>query len=305
MRLLPARFLALLLAALCLAAPTLAEEDTALSRYLRLYGAPLPQAAEEAMQAAFVPATVSCGGVTVTFTEALWDGRWLYTACQVQPDDPSATLLLPGSAWAEDLVRGGYGETTRDDDRTFAQAALADGKRLLSVYAYPGEFDGLPEYFLDHLQEADPVSTLFSGAILQSDGEHITVHWSIQVREVDPADGSFRPGSLVEASHTTTIPRLGPVTRRTYTPADPAPPLEGLTLTQTALTVYTAPAWTDGADARHRYRLLDADSNPLLDGMPPEADTYALDALPDTLHLQFWSDAAMDWLPPTLLTAIP
>lgn len=127
--------------------------------YLNLQGYNLPHVLEKGMYALYMPRTLDCGEVQVTLQEVLYDGYWIFTVASVTPTSSKKTLVMPGSAGADESVSGGNGEKSGLDSRTFREAATEDGKRLLSVYVYPKEFDYLPFYFLDHRQDENDSST--------------------------------------------------------------------------------------------------------------------------------------------------
>lgn len=149
--------------------------------YLDLQGYPMQHAVKEGLHAFYMPQQEDCGDVQVTLQEVLYDGYWIYTSASVVPTSSETTLVMPGSAGMDERVSGGNGEKSRMDIRTFREAATEDGKRLLSVYVYPKEFDYLPFYFLDHRQDANDSSTLLSGSRLLAPSGTITIHGSVQI----------------------------------------------------------------------------------------------------------------------------
>lgn len=272
-----------------LALSALAEgSDSELSRHMSLYGYDLPEDIVGRMHEAFSPVSIDCGEVTVSLDEVLYDGHWLYVSARAAPNDAQAVLLLPGSAWIDDLVRGGYGENDRDDARTFMEAAREDGKRLLAIYAYPAEFEALPEYFLDHFQRAEDVSVLFGGGILDANGaagKDIT--WRITIYEVNLENGEFDLENATEKTYAATIAALGPTKTTVYIDEEGTSPISSVALLQTALATYVQAEWRD-EDSFHSYHYwpLDPDGNPYPKGPPPEHYTFAIEELPQLLTLQ-------------------
>lgn len=265
-----------------------AEEVSGVAWHLEMYGGEMPGDVLAWMDTAYAPETVDLGEVTITFAEVLCDGRWLYTSALAVPNDPEAVLLIPGSAWTEDLVSGGYGEAQREDDRTFLDAAAEDGKRLLMVYVYPELLNDLPEYFLDHFQLADDVSMLLSGGMALLEGESLETNWHIQVFEIDLETGERVPGTDLETTRELKASILGPMEERVYAPLENAP-FETLTLIQTPLAVYAQPQWEDEeAYYTFSYTLLDGEGKAYDEGASSEAYAYAMDTLPDALSMELW-----------------
>ena len=149
-------FLAIILAIGMQTARANADEafESGIGWYLDIVGYELPEQVLSRLSLEQGTQTFSIGEVKVTLREILYDGYWIYTSASVMPSSPDGGVIMPGSASFGDLVRGGYGETARSDERTFLEAAQQEGKRLLCVYVYPREFDELSFYFLDHRQDA-------------------------------------------------------------------------------------------------------------------------------------------------------
>ncbi len=165
------------------------EDETAsdIAAWMEPYGTyRLSAEIQEKMHQEFPPITVNCGEVTVTVSELLYDGEWMYTAAKIVPNDTDEVLVLPGgAAQPGDRVCGVNGEDEREDTRTFQIAAQEDGKQLLAVYVYPKEFDALGTYFLDYFQKTDDISVLLSGAQFSSRNNPISITWQIQIYDVD------------------------------------------------------------------------------------------------------------------------
>ena len=250
-----------------------------------LYGFTLPEAYAKALQTQ-PSQTFDCGDVQITLTEVLYDGQWLYTAAAAVPTQPDKAIILPGSAELEDLMAGGYGEGLRDDPRSFQDAAMEDGKELISVFLCPTEFDNAPYFFLDHRQDAGDQSTLFSGAPVMWQEEERTIHLTVQLNHI------FLSGDSEPWSETFTFPvdvrRTGTMESKLYQ-ADPEAhsPLESLRLIRTPLTTYAIPQWKNPADEGSDFDLLNPAQEPYGRGTPPDTATFDLPSLPDTIAVDF------------------
>lgn len=276
-----------------------ADNDSEIGNFIKLYGYELPQSVLEDMHAAFSPMTIDCGDIRVTLSEMLYDGRMLYTAAHVVPIDPDAVLLMPGSAFLEDFVSGGYGENERDDNRTFLNAAREDGKRLLSVEVYPKEFDALGEYFSDHFQRSNDISVLYSGAVISSGESLIPVTWKIQAYEIDTITGEYSTALPEEGFISTDIQALAPMETKRYVPqVEEKSPLHAVVLVKTGLTVYIDPELKSEDAIFRDYTLLDASGEAYGRGTPPYTNTFTMDELPHELYILLDGNDA-----PLLLTA--
>lgn len=187
-----------------------AEEYAGIAWLMGMYGEELSDGVLEWMSAGYEPETVDFGDISVTFNEVLCDGRWLYTSVEVVPNDPEAVLLIPGSAFLDDRVSGGYGEALRGDDRMFIDAATEDGKRLVMVSVYPELLNSLPEYWLDHFQLADDVSILLSGGMVSVEGVTLETDWYVRIFDIDPQTGERINETDVETLHRLEAPILTP-----------------------------------------------------------------------------------------------
>lgn len=98
-------------------------DDRYIAQYIKLYGYTLPTDTIKRIEVNFSPQEAECGQVHVKFDEILYDGQWMYTAASICPQDVDSVLVLPGDADRSDLAAGYYGETVRDDDRSFEQLA--------------------------------------------------------------------------------------------------------------------------------------------------------------------------------------
>ena len=285
------KMFACLVATLLLASGALtvhAEEYSGIAWHMDMYGGALSDTVLEWITTSYVPETVDYGDISVTFNEVLCDGRWLYTSVEAVPNDPDAVLLFPSSAWLDDRVSGGYGEELRDDDRTFIDAAVEDGKRLVMVSVYPALFDSLPEYFKDHLQLADDKSFLLSGGMVSWDGDVLETNWKVRIYDIDPQTGERIDDAIIEALHPLEAPVYTPMEQQDYNVVDTSGDLsfETMTLIRTPLTTYTEVSWIDEEDYYiYDYTLLDADGQEYPEGASSEAYAFEMDALPDTLTL--------------------
>lgn len=266
-----------------------------IAAWMALYGSyRLPEELQEQMHAAFPPVTVSCGDVTVTFSELLYDGEWMYTAAKIVPNDPERTLVLPGgAAQPGEYVCGINGEYERDDMRTFRTAAKEDGKQLLAVYAYPKEYDAVGSYFLDYFQRANDVSVLLSGAQLAGGNLPISITWQIQIYDVDPDTQQYMLMKQVTTEPVTISP-IRELTSCTYEVVSENAPFDSVELIESALHTYIRPAWKRSEEAGiHLVTLFDASGQVYPDGAAPDVNTAVIDGYPERLYLSL-DGAAMD-----------
>lgn len=272
-----------------------------ISDYMALYGYALPQDITQSMCDSFIPVTIACDNVQVTFSEVLYDGRSLYTAASVTPSNPKETLIMPGGAFGNDPVSGHYGETAYADTRTFLSAAEEDGKNLICVYVYPEIFDQVGAYFLDYLQKSNTVSVLLSGASMALQDTLTDITWTVQIYGVDLDTQAF--SLLNRCGYSTPVTPLPTINRRTYTPEEAQDtPCSGITLTQTALAVYADPQWKDGNTTDYTIKLLDMAGNTIAAGISILEPTFSLDQLPDQFYVQWKDNTSSDWSSPLLLT---
>lgn len=283
-------------------AQTTAQSE--LSQYFLIYGFQMPDDLVEVMRASYEPQCVDCGDVQVMLNEVLYDGRWLYTSAIIQPTVSNKIVVMPGSAQLGDRVCGLYGENQRKDDRSFYQVAVEEDKRLLSVYVYPKEFDQLPAYFIDHLQRADEQSVMLSGACLMASSLPLSIHWSIQIYEVDVKTGAYSLQS--EYEYPLSIQPVEPITQKNYKPQiDCELPFDLITLVHTPISTYVDPAWRS-EDAYNSFDLeiLDNEQHPLLKGAPADTVTYKMDDLPDKIYVKLYRGDVGTWSEPIPLTSI-
>lgn len=266
------------------AAQTSVQNNSHISAYMELYGYKLSQDVIKRYKVEYEPQAIDCGDILVNFREILYDGQWAYVAASVSPKDPTATLVLPGDAQAGDPVAGFYGETTRQDERTFQMAAKEDGKQLLSVYAYIKEFDEIGAYFLDHLQEGKDESILFSGAQLAGGKDEMTITLSVQIYNVDLANNEYtlHKEQLVPM----TVRPLQPYTERLYKVVDGEDaPFTHVMLVHTPLSTYVKPQWNSEEVQNYIVTLVDADGLMISQGAPPAMNGYGLERLPEQITL--------------------
>lgn len=174
----------------------LTEEDSIeseISLFTELYeGISLSPDTIHEIHSSFDPVGIDFPEVHVTLDEVLFDGKTLSTAASVVATDTDTIMIMPGSAQLNESVSGGYGENMRNDFRSFKEAALEDGKRVICVYAYPKEFDELGCYALDHLQMTDDRSILYSSAEFNDIQSCIVFNWLIQIYSVDLITGEYK-----------------------------------------------------------------------------------------------------------------
>ena len=273
----------------CCAPNVLAEQYSGIAWSFELYGGELSDEALEWISDSYEPETIVFGDISVMFTEVLCDGRWLYASVEVKPNDPDAVLIIPCSAFLDDLVSGGYGEGLRDDGRTFIDAAAQDGKRLVMVYIYPDLLNTLPEYFTDHFQLADDISILLSGGMVSLERETLITDWYMYAFDIDPQTGERIDETILEARHRLEAPVLLPTERHEYKVADTAAgdiPFTTMTLIWTPLTTYTEIDWIDEENYYiYDFMLADADGAWYPQGASAEVNVFAMDKLPDTLMM--------------------
>lgn len=268
-----------------------------IAAWMAMYGTyHLPTELQEQMHAAFSPVSIPCGDVTVTLSELLYDGEWMYTAAKIVPNDPEKTLVLPGgAAQPGESVCGINGEYERDDMRTFRTAAKEDGKQLLAVYVYPKEYDTVGSYFLDYFQRANDVSVLVSGAQLAGGNLPITITWQIQIYDVDLDTQQYALMKQVTTEPVTLAP-IRELTSCTYEVVSEDAPFDSVELIESALHTYIRPSWQRSEDAGiHLLTLFDASGQAYPGGAAPDVNTAVMDSDPERLYLSL-DGAEMDRL---------
>ncbi len=272
--------------------------------YFTYYDFQAPDNISKKIDANFKPKTIDCGEVELTISEILYDGCWLYTASVATPKNSDQVLIMPGSAWIEDLVSGNYQENERQDNRTFIQAAKEEQKKLLCIYAYPKEFDDLPFYFIDHFQRKEDTSVLISGGEIPSTDGLLSITFGVEIYEVDLQTGELIPSSVLRKECSTVIKPLSPLKTKKYTLSNNETSFPySLILTKTGLTVYASVQSKDSEQIFPEYRLLNDKKEVYREGPPPTTTTYTMDNLPDTLYIQFYDSVLDQWDSSILCTA--
>lgn len=149
---------------------------------------------------------VDCSLIKVSVEEVFYDGEYesLYTAVTAVPASDDV-MIKPADASNDDNVCGNWGENLNTDTRTFLGAAKEDGKRLISVYAYPKEFEEEGSYSLDHLQLADGNPLLLSSCGGTLNDNTISLTFTIQLYEVDLETGESSLVGTYEIPVTATV----------------------------------------------------------------------------------------------------
>ncbi len=149
---------------------------------------------------------VDCGLVKVSVEEVVYDTELntLYTAVTAVPTSDDV-MIMPGDASSGDNVCGNWGESLNTDTRTFLEAAKEDGKRLISVYAYPKEYEEEGCYGLDHLQLADGNPLMLSLCEGTLNDTSVTLSFKIEVYEVDLETGTLSQINVYEIPVTATV----------------------------------------------------------------------------------------------------
>lgn len=275
-----------------------------LAQYFDIYGLELPAELVEKMQTSYKPQKVNCGDVQISLNEVLYDGRWLYTSASIKPTIPDKILVMPGSSQMGDKVSGLYHENKRKDDRSFQKVADEEEKRLLSVYVYPKEFDQLPVYFIDHLQDVDERSIMFSGASLISSSEVLSFYWSVQIYEVDVKTGAY--DFINEYEFPATIASVGSVIQKTYKlDTKEKLPFDLITLVHTPLSTYAYPIWRSEDDRSFfDFTLLDSNLDPIPKGVPADVNTYTINEPSNPIYLSLYRCDSGMWSEPLQLLSI-
>jgi len=272
----------------CVPVASAQKNTSEIAQYMQIYGYNLPSNIQQKTHETFTPITFELFDLQITLRELLYDGCWVYTSAEVVPIEPSIILVYPGSAWLGDQVSGNYGENERADHRTFMEAANADGKRAVCVYVYPKDFDDLPVFFIDHLQRANDLSVLLSGAEIGKEEGTLPITWQIKAFEMNTLTGEPYLESFVEKTHQTTAQRLSPIEKKEYIPSDAqALPFSSMTLIKTGLTTYAYPQWKEEENqALPGFVLFDDNGNQYPSGAPPAGSTYTIENLPHALYIQ-------------------
>lgn len=186
------------------------------------------------------PIIVETNDARIALREIVYDGLWLYTSADICAITPESVLVMPGSATIGDPCSGCNGERGIEDTRSFKDAAIEDGKRLLVIYVYPKEFDEIGEYFLDHYQHADGSFTFLSGAYMNTENSAASLTISIQVYEVDLLSGEY---SFIEelVSNTQLIYPYTALEKKTYVSTNENAPFDSVQLLKSSLTTYIQP----------------------------------------------------------------
>lgn len=248
----------------------------------------MPEGIQKKVMGSWEPIVVECDKVQVCLSEVLFDGYWLYTAAEVSPTDAASTLIMPGAAFPSDPVEGTNEIKERNDQRSFLEAAKADGKQLIAVYVYPREFDAIGEYLLDYFQREGDVSVCLSGANWASASDEISVHWLIELYDVNVDTAHY---TLIESQEVpSVVPLLGSVQKKTYQIRNNEHlPFDSVTLFKTALTTYYDINWKSSEHGRFALNFFDLNGNVYAKGAPLPSNTLAMDFLPEEIILGYTS----------------
>lgn len=260
----------------------LAERSSALKKYLSIYGYNIDEKVENAILNQADSALIKFEDFCVELKEVLYDGKWLYTAAYVYPNDSNTVMILPDDACADDRLMGFYHENNIQDKRTFFEAAKQDKKKLVSIY--PEEFDLLPEYFKDHLQLDENETILISGGALESDDMNFEFTWKVQTFEIDIYTGRPLMNTFMEKCIMSSACSLSSIESKTYyAEKSETAPFDSITLSKTGLTVYAYPEWRSQKDNyTFEYILKDEAGHEYPDGAPPETLTFSISELPES-----------------------
>ena len=262
-----------------------AIEAEGLVWYMDQYGIRLKENVIHRMKN-FSPVQINCNIAEVQLTEVLYDGCWMYTAATIQPVNPEDTLLMPGSAGINEKVCGGYEESRRKDTRTFEEAAREDHKKIYAVYVYPQEFDFCSFYFLDHRQDDNEQSTLFSGAPLFNEDLFKCINLSTQIYEVNLLNSNY---TLVE-DQIVPVPvyTIGEICIDTYQcKNDIVKPFDELVLIRTPVATYANAIWKSLDDYNYfQFDFLDASGNSLPNGAPADPYAYIMNTVPSSINVK-------------------
>lgn len=240
---------------------------------------------QDDLSTASEPLVLEYEDVRITIDELLYDGLWMFAAAKIAPLDPDEVLVIPGSASPNDAVAGIYGENARDDDRSFIDAAKEDGKRLLSVYAYPTAYVG--EYAMDYRQLPNDVSAFLSCGEVNSDGNSAVITWSIEIYEIDLDTMRSSELLVTESEPQEVYPIREPLLHEYQLVSNTDAPFVSLTVMESALTTYVLPRWADEED-RYMFSInaLDEYGQPLQYGLALDTRSVLLTDIPNTLIIE-------------------
>lgn len=242
-------------------------------------------------RAALGPVMADCGDVHISITEMLYDGIWMYTAAKIQATDPNKVLIMPGAAEVSDPVGGVNGEIINGEKRSYLEVARAEGKKLLAVYVYPKEFDGLGEYLLDYRQLADNCTAFFSSAAVEAGNEPTTLTWSVQVYEVDLDTTGYTLQTMMESEPQTVFP-LEEISYQKYLLENDAETLcDEILLAKSAVTTYMLPQWTNEDDKYFNYlTMLTEEGKAVEHGIGPDMRAVSISDFPESFLIEINGD---------------
>lgn len=253
--------------------------------FMGTYNYTLPASTLEISSVAFTPVTFDCGAAQVTIENILYDGMWIYTSAILAPSSPEESLIMPDDADSFFPVAGVYGENLRDDHRTFAEAAIEDGKQLVRTLAVPQEYYELDYFICGSRQDAGDTSTMVCAAPCLWIDEEINICFRVDVTVIDPATDQAEPTTTYEFP--LTVKRLGSVEMAKYHSDQGIEALgyDTIMLVKTPLTVY---AYAEKGMNRHPapVNMMDGSASPLPKGVPIDGTTtFDLPALPSQLYI--------------------
>lgn len=261
-------------------------DESGLRWLMNLYGYDISQNVINGIRDVWQPQSLDCEEVQVTLQEILYDGVWLYTSSTMKPPASNDVIIVPKSAFINDFMAGGYSENLRDDPRTFLEAALEEEKDLLFVGVYPSEYSQADYYFLDHRQDAEPTSTLFSGAPVTLQDAQSTIHILITVERINPVTGESLGAHTYE--YPIEIERVGMAAQQKYTSTRNDVPVNEIILIQTPLATYVMPSWESRTQKETiDFELTDTSGNYYPRGNPDDSHSYMIDVFPESFIIKF------------------
>lgn len=270
------------------ASSEVSEGTPYLAGYFDYYHCQIPLEAQQRAAELMSPVTMQIGDVRITFQEVIYDGRWLYGAASVVPNDPSKTLILPGDSELDMPVAGHYVENERQDTRTFREAAREDNKELLAVYVYPrGEVNS---YAIDSFQLKDNTSILFSSIEMPGEQESLRVAWQIEIYHVSLDTGIYT--QIHSTVHYMDVHMIAPLEKQAYALDEGAgAPFGTVTLVKSGLACYLEPDWIDANKDGPLFTMLyDLDGHHIPWNGVQIANVFAIDIFPEKLLMYIKND---------------
>ncbi len=148
---------------------------------LNSFNQKMPPEAQGALQTNLPQTGGEEADVRVKVREVLYDGQQLHVIVEVRPKEPDKVLLMAFDSVPEDVVLNG-GPVYANDQRTYAQVAKEEGRRLMNVNFHIEEAE---EQAADSVLEEDGTLVAYLSSPLHVQGASIPLTCGYVIQKYD------------------------------------------------------------------------------------------------------------------------